>query len=214
MQAYNAALANLQSEKPIIVHGAILALERLAREIPSLHDLVYETLCTFVRTESPFSWNKKQGHDAGSLAPKIIQPALTVIGRRDVWRDGKNGLIDLSCCNLSGVNLCYADLRTAIFCMSDISKSTIINANLKGADFRDSNISQSVLKYTNLSWANLEAAYLKRSNLRYANLKDSNIWRADFSHSYLMGIDIDDDYLEMANFDNATIDAPARLPPD
>ena len=88
--------------------------------------------------------------------------------------------------NLSGANLCDANLRRA-----NLSDANLCGADLSCADLSDAN----------LCGANLSGANLCDANLRRANLRDANLCGADLSCADLRGASLSWADLSGANLD-------------
>ena len=91
-----------------------------------------------------------------------------ILKQHKLWLDtnGKKGKqADLSCTDLSGLDLTEANLRKADLTQANLCKADLTRADLKGV----------ILKHTNLIKANLKEAILIGANLLGAELEDTNI---------------------------------------
>ncbi|MGU9963337.1 MAG: pentapeptide repeat-containing protein [Candidatus Halichondribacter symbioticus] len=138
--------------------GSLYELERIAQDSIRDHIRIMETLCSYIRHNSPW---KDRVLDEDPLR-KDIQTALTIIGRRDRWTDGKKYLkkekqqgysLDLSHCDLYGAKLGRANLINANLC-----GTTLQSANLTNAD-----LSETWLDNTNLDYANVHKAKTRKA---------------------------------------------------
>lgn len=118
---------------------------------------------------------------------------------------------DLSCLDLSGLDLRYMNLSGADFTGSSLASADLRYSDLSGAQFIRANLSRARLSVTNLRdanfhgadlggatlrYADLRSAYLyradlRRADLRYANLYDVDLYDADLRHAQLTGLLID-----------------------
>ncbi|MDX2215251.1 MAG: pentapeptide repeat-containing protein [Oculatellaceae cyanobacterium bins.114] len=121
---------------------------------------------------------------------------------RLVWRvvnervTGANlGNEDLSCANLTGVNLSnanlgYANLSKAILDSANLTEANLSGANLVDTDLRRSNLTEVILNGADLTEADLQNAILCKAalsgaNLTFASLDGANLNKADFSGATL-----------------------------
>ena len=109
-----------------------------------------------------------------------------------LWLKGAQGgvLLDLRGANLSGVNLCGANLRYADLRGANLSGVNLSGANLRYADLSGANLSGANLRYADLSGANLRRANLRSVNLSGANLRSANLSDADLSDADLRYADL------------------------
>jgi uncharacterized protein YjbI with pentapeptide repeats len=119
-----------------------------------------EMLTIFVRYNTPYTPQEKSKSNFKTKICTDIQPALTVIARRDVKKDPKNQILDLSNTDMRGVNLNGANLAGA----------NLYQVNLAGAILKSANLSGTILSAANLSEANLSGANLAGAILNSANL--------------------------------------------
>ena len=189
----NAAVASLGADKDVKTEegeetrpniavrvGAILALERLAKQNDDVHCQIMEILCAYLREETSGNAEYKNKH--AKKPREDIQLALTVIGRRSERQIAFEpaGLIDLRNTHLFNAVLRGARLPTAL----------LYGANLQEAHLRHANLQHADLRYANLQHAHLEDAKLQHADLRYANLQeaylvDANLQEANLSHANL-----------------------------
>lgn len=107
--------------------------------------------------------------------------------------------------NLSGAELCGADLRDADlsgveFCGADLNGTDLSGANLSGANLSGADLINANLTGANLSGANLRFANLSGANLRFANLSGANL-----KHANLSGADLNCTLLSDANLSDANL---------
>lgn len=173
--------------------GAIYALQRISQDSERDHIAVMETLCAYVRENSPASGSIEfKGGDSTPLYDKKaqeIQAILDVIGRRAEERinhELKNGFqIDLRRCNLQGYTISLGNFGNSTFSRSMLDGVNARFSILRCVDFyRCSMISMKI-----------EKAVLDGANLRRANI--SSI----------------EEYTDM-QLDSALGDSNVMLPPD
>ncbi len=164
--------------------GALYALERIAQDSIRDHIQIMEILCAYVRHNSPLldetensseitQIKTKRKKNAGEKIDEDVQTALTIIGRREQWEDGKEYIkkeknhgyeINLFRCNLYGAKFSHANLDNAALIGSDmretwlnytdLSDAALGNADLTGAWFKNT-----ILKNTTLDGAITDKAF-------------------------------------------------------
>jgi TIR domain/Pentapeptide repeats (8 copies) len=123
----------------------------------------------------------RQGH-SGWNEWRIQHPWILPDFKAKIREGQLNRIVnyDLDQCNLSGVDLSYADL----------SNTNLGEADLSNADLSYANLSYSNLNKTNLNKANLYSANLSYTNLQGSVLSDVNLFAADLSGAALSGSDL------------------------
>lgn len=180
--------------------AGIYALERIAKEsdIGSSDDhwTVMEVLTLFVR-ERPTALVVVDGFSDEELddinlpeeetlepCPKDIQAAITVIGRRDSYKD-KGRSLDLRGVDLRGADLSRANLEGAYLSWADLEET-----NLEGAYLMDAKLMNVNLMGANLNKADLRLANLMSANLIKAKLVKANLWEANLTDAKLSGVNL------------------------
>ena len=153
--------------------GALLALERIAQDSIRDHIQIMEIICAYVRHNSPLldetestgeitQIKTKRKKNKDDIIDEDIQTAITIIGRRDKWPEGKKRLkkeydhkyeIDLFECNLCGAKFSRANLNGALLIGSDMREAwfddaDLSNAALGNADLTDAWFERATLKNT------------------------------------------------------------------
>lgn len=202
----------LESEEIAVRVEAIYALERIAKNSPEDHWLAIEALTAYVRKQSPLLKGRKpknsknQPHSLNvSKLPADIQLALTVIGRRDSFKDSEIKSLNLSAINISRANLAEANFLDAILIETDLREANLFKADLFKADLGEANLSEANLREANLSEANLFKANLFKAGLRKADLSQAHLDRAFLSGSDLSEVLLSEAYLNRANFSEANL---------
>ena len=194
--------------------GGIYLLERIAKDSPKDHPVVFDVLTAFVRERSPY----KQG--GKTLKVKAdIQSALTVIGRRESANDGKVKV------NLSGANLKEADLRGARLTGADLRNSNLSEADLSGAIFEGADLSncncirtyfsntheQKPLTIKGLIPSNFyKTKYtpdlkIIKDNFSFADLRNAIFTGADLTNAWINGVDLSGAKFEYAKLFNSML---------
>ena len=219
--------SNLKDEPVIEVRlGALYALERIAQDSIRDHVQIIEILCAYVRYNSPLK-NKEikksddievktiQENDETDKLREDIQAALTIIGRRNKWPEGKKRIrkekaeeysLNLSRCDLRYAQLSEARLKNASFRNSDLSEAQFYNANLSEARFYEANLSKTLFYGANLSYASFHKANLTDTELQGANLRNASFPHTDMKNARLFGADITDSILFGADISNIGIE--------
>ena len=133
-----------------------------------------------------------------------VEEAVAIARAKHKWPD-------LSCLDLSGLDLRYMNLTGADFTGSNLAGADLRFSNLSGAQFIRANLSRARLTGSDLRYANfhgadlggatlryvdLRSAYmyrtdLRNTDLRYANLCDVDLYDADLRYAQLIGLLID-----------------------
>jgi hypothetical protein len=169
-QRYIDTLAHLGTTESATVSarvGAILALERIARDSPVDHSPIIQLLASFVRERSiavPLNENREPVRVA-----EDIRMAVRAIARRELGREQPLLSIDLSRTNLAGMDLEQAHLEYV---------------SLRGADLRDANLRNVHLCGADLSDSDLSGADLTAADLRLTLLTGSSVtgWRGGIAN--------------------------------
>ncbi|MEU4411502.1 pentapeptide repeat-containing protein [Streptosporangium sp. NPDC023963] len=215
---YTKAIEQLGSDKLDIRLGGIYALERIARD----HPTVMEVLAAFVREHSQDVETDEAG-DAQPRDPSLrtdLQAAVTVIGRRAVDQDAPGARINFAGAhlnhadftnanftdaNFNSAHLNHADLTNAKLTRASLNSAQLVNANLAEARLTCADFTDARLRRANLASAELDTADFTRAILILANLTGANLMDANFGHAVLKGANLVDVDLTGATLANATL---------
>ena len=208
-ERFSKSVEQLGKEKDITVRiGGIYALERIAKDSDNDFWTIMEVLTSYVRENSSLplglkqypknerEWEDRQKKLEGLKEVSIdVQAVLTVIGRREDPKFGRDESIDLSLTNLQGANLRNANLQNSYLMGVNLQNSSLWGANLQGADLRE---------------ANLQDAFLLGVNLQYsylwgANLQNAHLWRANLQNAHLVEANLENANLEETDLQNASL---------
>ncbi|HAC64732.1 MAG TPA: pentapeptide repeat-containing protein [Cyanothece sp. UBA12306] len=129
--------------------------------------------------------------------------------------------VDLCGANLSETNLKDVNLTGAKLAGANLARADVRDANLVGADLRGANLTKSklvlakigrvdlsgaILNRANLTGASLSLSDLSRANLNGANLSWSNLSGVNLSHTNLIGADLSGADLSWANLSEANFE--------
>ncbi len=149
--------------------GALLALERIAKNSIRDHIPIIEILCAYVRTNSKLD----NSIDLTEPLRADIGVAISIIARRDKWYDGKKRIqmekkqeyhIDLRNCDLRGADLFRANLTDAWIGGVNLDGAGIIGADLSGALLINTNLSGALLANTNLKGTTTRISFAYTGN--------------------------------------------------
>ncbi len=208
------AFAQLGSEQVAVRIAAVHSLEQIARDQPSQHGPIMQTLGAFIRECTPapagrYIGNRYQPPDASQVfvTPRAdVQAALTVLGRRERDHDRPIDRPALSGVNLSGYDLSDGDFTSANFRGSYLCGTVFTGARLTAASFDYANLERADLFGTDCMGASFAgaaaiSARFAHARLDRAALVDADLRGADFTHARLQGAD-----LSNANCDGARLD--------
>ncbi|MEH2351302.1 MAG: pentapeptide repeat-containing protein [Nostoc sp.] len=197
------AIEQLGNEKIETRFAAIYALERIAKDSEKDHWTIMEILAAFIRENSPVNHEYENDSEESSKLPTDIQTALTVIGRRDAYKDPVNQKLDLRNTDLRNADLTEANLSRAILVGANLQWVNFTRANLSEADLSVTDLCGSIFYEANLSKAilpeaNLQGVVLRKANLSKAILYDANLEGAILCDANLEGAILCDANLEGA----------------
>jgi hypothetical protein len=170
----------------------------------------------------------KPGSSKHEIAMDVIRArTLSALRRLDGDRKGSvirflfdSDLITRFSLNLTGADLCRANLRGAT-----LRKAKLSNVNLMGADLRGANLEEIDLAEVNLAYAIMGSdtqvklfgealQFQPHTNLRGANLTFTNLQSADLSDADLMGADLLGADLRNTNLRNVNLAGVQNLTPE
>jgi Pentapeptide repeats (8 copies) len=192
-ESFARAIEQLGSEKREVRLGAIYALERIARESPTDHWPIIETLMAYVRERTRLPLDDRQAMEHLEIRlgephpapgpPADVQAALTVVGRRHPENDPDRLRLEFG-----GTNLSYADLREAHLQKADLSDAFLIGTRMDGARLQDADLRGARLEAAKLEFARLDRVRLDGSYLHRANLRGAVLDTAVLSGACLRGV--------------------------
>ncbi len=149
--------------------GAVLALERIAKENLDFHIQIMEILTAYVRLNAPAGpMNATLDLSERPRIREDIQLCITVLGRRsDLGKQqelAQKFRLNLSECDLRGADFSKGDFTAAIFTASNAEAALFAECTLRGAL-----ITRSQLSYADFFNANLTGADLQQSTIEIAN---------------------------------------------
>ncbi len=192
------SLGKKDGEAPVLEVrlGSLYALERIAQDSIRDHIQVMEILCAYIRTNTL----KSDEPDDDKPMREDIQTALTIIGRRETWPNGKKRIkeeiarrykIDLRNCNLRGVQLTKANFSNANISSANLSKAIIGDTNFCGAMLNKINLNGTIFAETDMSnsWLNeadmtnvwFLTTKLAGARLNHANMSGAMFYEADMT---------------------------------
>ncbi|WP_169814841.1 pentapeptide repeat-containing protein [Nocardia crassostreae] len=215
--------------------AGIYLFERLARDSPADHPVIFTVLTEFLRTSAAKTGCEQAERSSTKPAPPDIRAVLTAIVRRDNSRDSdplnlgytcltsgwlsNASLVDASFyrANLVDVSFLETDLSRAIFFEANLSGATATLANLPSASFVGADLTYAVLAGANLADANLGCGLVSLdapptcANLTGVELDcvtGGDGWRrcASLIDARLTGANLASADLERANLTGASLD--------
>ncbi|MEH2033296.1 pentapeptide repeat-containing protein [uncultured Nostoc sp.] len=210
-ERFSKAIEQLGNEKIETRFAAIYALERIAKDSPKDHWTIMEILAAFIRENASANQEYEDESRQSSKLPTDIQTALTVIGRRDSYKDPINQKLDLRNTDLSNADLTEANLSRAMLVGANLQWVNFTRVNLSEADLSVTYLCGSVLYEANLQKAilpeaNLQGVVLRKANLSQAILYDANLEGAVLCDANLAGAVLCDANLEGAILCDANLE--------
>jgi uncharacterized protein YjbI with pentapeptide repeats len=199
------AIEQLGNERIETRFAAIYTLERIAKDSYKDHWTIMEILAAFIRENSSVNQEYEKDSQGPAKLPTDIQTALTVIGRRDSYKDPVNQKLDLRNTNLSNADLTEANLSRAILVGASLQWVNFTRANLSEADLSVTDLCGSIFYEANLSKAILPEANLQGVVLRKANLSKAIFYDANLEGAILCDANLEGAILCDANLEGAIL---------
>jgi hypothetical protein len=98
--------------------------------------------------------------------------------------------VDLLRADLSGANLCEANIEGAKLSVANLSMADLRRANLRNADLTLADLGEASVKSANLSGACLRAADLRKTDLKGAHLIEADMRKAELRSADLTGANL------------------------
>jgi len=221
----NAAVASLGSDKTIKTEdgeitvpniavrvGAILAMERMAKQNDGVHCHIIEILCTYVRQETRgLTSYAKQFRDKPR---EDIQTTINVIGRRTEEQIAIEplDLLDLSHSFLNHTNFTKGCFSRVDFRNASLSHAKVEDANFSNADFYGAEMRMINFRNTNFDGANLIGADLKKTKFSSSPpIRVPFFSLSDFQGTAFKRIDLSHSNITEENLKNCFGDASVSL---
>ena len=191
--------------------GAVLSLERIAKNSPDDHIQIMEILCAYIR-ENACIVNIGTDGDPNWQQRVDTQTAITVIGRRapsaiaGEEARGPAYRLDLRHSNLQCTDMSQGRFGSALFQGTLLGKSNLARANLREAKLWDANLKGAQLGGANLQEAELSYAKLQGAELEYANLQEAQLGLAKLQGAGLWGANLQGAELRSANLQGAELE--------
>ncbi|MEM9436102.1 MAG: pentapeptide repeat-containing protein [Pseudomonadota bacterium] len=187
--------------------GAVLALERIAKDSPDDHIQIMEILCAYIRENACIVNIGSEGKENWEQRVDT-QTAVTVIGRRHpaaIERE-KNRVpqfrVDLSNANLQRANMYGGNFAYGNFENAKLVRANFEAADLTMADLRDANLELSYFWEANLSKATFLGANLCGANFGYATVREADFRDCPMTRARLICVD----FTEADIFDPLALD--------
>jgi hypothetical protein len=189
--------------------GALYSLERLLSESEKDQRAILETLCAYIRENSPLPLsvdNNEAGKPhASEMVPaptrrSDVQAAITIIGRRPEQlrmrsqREGWN--LDFREANFIGY-----DFSKLNYDRSDFSGSFLNDAKMPSASFVNS-----IFSHTDLSGADMTNTNFQVSTFEKCKVKKALIKETDFSLAIIIRTDLREATIESLNISGANLE--------
>lgn len=231
-ERFTKAVEHLGDEKTTDVRlGAVLALERIARDSSADREAVGRLLAAFVRRKRPLSTCAQgMGREEADVAAALrVVAGGQLVNAPDLNATCLSGADlhsgKLRCALLEGTSfqgttkLMGADLRRANMIGARLnglvpgSRSPIAadlsRANLEGARLVWAELDHAVLVGANLRGADLSGATLRGARLRDADLRDAHLGQSNLSEADLRGAQLVGAHIKGAEFGSAEARADA-----
>ena len=191
--------------------GALYSLERLLAVSDKDQRAILETLCAYIRENSPIEIPTEEPEASqfrgGDLPPKAtrrvdVQAAITIIGRRpkhvrdkikeEKWR------LDFSNANLVLYDFSELNCDGAIFSNSFMNGADLIGTSFEGCIFKDT-----FLRFCNMKDARFDASSFEECSFEAAVIENTYFRRTKFVETDLRKAKITSLNIEGANLEKA-----------
>lgn len=98
---------------------------------------------------------------------------------------------DFTGSNIAGADLRYSDLSGSQFVRANLRRARLSVTNLRDASFHGADLGGATLRHADLSSAHMYRTDLRNTDLRHANLYDVDLYDADLRHAQLTGLILD-----------------------
>lgn len=197
-ERFKSAVQLLASEKQEERLGGIYALEQLMSESPAEHEATVSVLSAFVRANAVVSWDENDEPTEG-VATQLggsglwrtlpeVDAAMAVLGRRP--NRGERFPIDLSRCDLRGVNFDGARFDGVILRHAWLDDARISGANLANGVLDDAFLRDSKIEYSQLQGASMRGTYLEESFIRFSNLSRADMFKTQMRAAHLYHVNL------------------------
>lgn len=210
-----AAISELGSSASAVRFDGVQELQRVMVDRPEKQPIVIQTLCQFIRanTPGPVAQIGSPPPDAGAVSPPTkhpgpapdIQAALDVIGHRDPGHDGATS-IDLSYTDLANATLNGANLGHANLSFARLVHVSLNNANLADTSLVETSLEQASMIGADLDGADLAIANLDNANLTHASLNHTELGQSASARAIFRSADLSGASVIAATFSGAQLD--------
>jgi len=195
-----------------VATGAIVALERLARDSKRDRPGVLELLTSYVRThaQDPATTRLTPGMPRPRLTADL-QAGVTAITRLIPSVEAIPRPLDLSELNLRGAGLDDSSIEQIELSGSDLSGARLLNAKGRGAELTQADLTEAVANNADLRDASLGGALLFGTKLDGAQLRNARLPGVRLSGAFMAEANLDGTDLSNAIGDRDTILERAHL---
>ena len=197
--------------------GAILTLDRIARENPGEHIRVMDILCAYIRENAPAS--EAPGHDLGEWLAYPENPTPEEREHRsEMLRERREGLDAW----IERLPPARTDIQVALEVIGRRDSERIAREearvrrggenqrgyrlDLRRTNLRRHDLSHLDLRKADLGWVRLEGADLRGAHLERANLFGAHLERANLLKAHLEWADLFEAHLERADLFEAHLE--------
>jgi hypothetical protein len=185
--------------------GALYLLERLLLESQRDQRAILETLCAYVRENSPLEVSKDEADAPISPLPTRrgdVQAALTIIGRRPesvrTRAESERWRLDLKNSNLIGY-----DFSNLNFNRADFNNSFLNAANMTRGLFLHCVFAHTIMSATEMNDASFDSSVFDNCNVERAQIENTSFRLAKFVDTDLRKANVTSFGIEGANFEHA-----------
>lgn len=199
--------------------GALYSLERLLSESPKDQRAILETLCAYIRENSPLlipdDDEQRTKFFQGSLTPtptkrSDVQAAITIIGRRpgqvQSRPDGQDWRLDFRDSNLVGydftkLNFDRSDFTGSFLNSTKLSEASFVNSLFENAVLCSAQMRRTCFRLSNFKRCNMKLAEIDSTDFSFTKIEDTDLREARVVSFDITGADLENafgSYLQYA----------------
>jgi uncharacterized protein YjbI with pentapeptide repeats len=183
--------------------GGLYSLERLLAESITDQKAIIETLCAYIRDNSPLEISESGAeaqklfrgeHPPAATRRADVQAALTIIGRRTEYIRAREAAehwrLDLRSTNLIGYDFSHLNFDRADFNSSFLNASNLIGGSFEWCSFRRVFLGSADLSDTSFRHSTFDACDVTKSKLASTDFRDATLISVDLRNANVTSIDV------------------------
>ena len=218
-ERFTKAIEQLGSAQSAIQLGGVYALEKLAKDNPTYHNTIFETLCAFVRNRVTFDGEKEKkiraakgkddndGENEGGTPSQdsVVTAIISVIGRRNQEPHEYEYLINLQKVDLRNIIFSQIYQGRSYFAYSSFERSMLEETSFASVELERASFGNAWLGKANFTKAHLLGVHFRQACLEKASFASAMVENANFWNVQAEGASFWKAHLQYANFGDALL---------